>query len=479
MHTSRFTRALTSLAVVAGLMLPTAPQALASSFSDVPSTSADASYIEQLVTLGAISGQAGFFRPYDSLTRAEMCKIAILAAGITLDSSGSPSFTDVGTDHSLFPYVETAARARIVSGFGGNLFMPDLPVTRGQASKIIYNAMKLSPNTNGAPHFWDVGENHSFFIFVETLYNANAVTGLTTSSFGVDTPIMRTEMARFTAKTYNFVHGTTPTTTGNQIGMTTDATSQCIKDRMITKSDVANNIIVQAYTGGLLAAANNAIGVVVKVTDQNNRPVPQLQLRMDVTEGSSGSITSPVEVSRSGVYLGSYTSNVSAGTTVSPRVSLLISEQSNSTRATGYEDVKAFPPTIVSFEMKQSTQVGSVNRICWDLTREAMTIDPNRSNQYLDDYITVIGVVEDGNYVGVNSGINMTLYTTGDSSGSISAQQSAGGVFVYRFQPTNYNSTNNSVMVKRINYLMLQLITTYRVFSSDQMKVTTTYLPRV
>ena len=286
-------------------------------------------------------------------------------------------------------------------------------------------------------------------------------------------------MARFTSKTYTFVYGGTTVVTTSTAGLTSDQTSACVKERMITKRDEANNIIVQAYTSGLKAAANNALGVVVKVTDLKGRPVPQLSLRIDVTEGNSGSITNPSEVGRSGVYLGSYASSSTYGTITAPKVTILISEQSNYTRATGYEDVKAFPSVFLSFELLQSGQVGSVNKICWDLTRSEMTIDANSTNSQLDDYIVVIGIVEDGNGVGITSGVNMSLYITGDSSTTLSSSNYAGGAYAYRFQPSNTYANNVSVTMKRTNYLMLQFITTYRVFSSDQMKTVTTYIPRV
>jgi len=461
--------------LVAALVIPTA---LAATFSDVPSDNYYSPYIEKLATWGVVQGQNGMYRPNDPLTRAELTKIAVLSSGMTLNSSGSATFSDVPSTHSLFTYVETAARGGVVRGYPDGLFRPDNFITRGEAAKVVYGTMKLAANTTGGPHFSDVPVDHSFYLSVESLYNAGVLNLSGGAVFRVDQPITRAEMAELVVKTKDYVTGHT-TSSGSLGGLTSTQTSQCILDRTITKKDQANNIIVQAYTAGEKAASNQPFGFVVKVTDLNGRPVPGLQLRAEVTEGLNAGSLSISEVGRSGVYLGSYTAQANSGVIVPPKSTLLITEQSNPTRVTGYEDVKAFPATYLSFPVLQSTNMGSVNKICWDLTRSEMTIDPNSNNQSLDNYIIVIGTAEDGNGVPVNSGITMNLYTSGDNSGTVSSSQNSGGAYAFSYQPSNSNSNDNTVTVKRTSYLVLQLVTTYRVFSSDQMKTVVTYLPRV
>ncbi len=165
-------------------------------FNDVPTWSEFSSAIGELARIGAVSGQGGFFRPNDSLTRAELCKIVVLAAGRYVQTPTSPTFTDVDAGDTLFSYVETAAAAGIVNGYSDGTFRPDAAVTRGEAAKIVVGAFGLAITTTGGPRFSDVPSSHGFSAYVETLFNAGVVRGSSSSFFGVDRTITRAEMAK-------------------------------------------------------------------------------------------------------------------------------------------------------------------------------------------------------------------------------------------------------------------------------------------
>ena len=53
---------------------------------------------------------------------------------------GTPSFSDVPTNNSFYPYVETATQHAAISGYSDNTFRLGYPATRGQIAKIIYFA---------------------------------------------------------------------------------------------------------------------------------------------------------------------------------------------------------------------------------------------------------------------------------------------------------------------------------------------------
>ena len=56
---------------------------------------------------------------------------------------GSPTFTDVPTDHPFFQYVEALAAAGITGGCGNGNFCPDAPLTRGQMAVFLSKALGL------------------------------------------------------------------------------------------------------------------------------------------------------------------------------------------------------------------------------------------------------------------------------------------------------------------------------------------------
>ena len=91
---------------------------------------------------GIISGYSdGTCRPGDSVTRAQLCKVMVLAEGWTPLAPPVPTFSDVPTDHPFYAWVETAYTHGIISGYAGGIFLPGNHATRGQICKIVYNTI--------------------------------------------------------------------------------------------------------------------------------------------------------------------------------------------------------------------------------------------------------------------------------------------------------------------------------------------------
>jgi plastocyanin len=115
-------------------------------FSDVPADNAFYQYIETAVQHGVISGYGdGTFRPYNNVTRGQLTKIIVLGRNWTLLSPAQPTFSDVPTTDAFYRYVETAVQKGILSGYADNTFRPGNNATRGQVSKILYNALNIAP----------------------------------------------------------------------------------------------------------------------------------------------------------------------------------------------------------------------------------------------------------------------------------------------------------------------------------------------
>ena len=144
---------LLAAAVCLGVIAAFIPSALA--FSDV--TGADvAEAVEVLSGLGIVDGYSdGGYHPNDTLTRAQFCKLAVLAEGHADQVKGSAYrtlFSDVPASHWAASYVNLAYEEGLVSGYGNGTFGPDDPVTTAQAATIVLHLLGYSNDHIGP--FW-------------------------------------------------------------------------------------------------------------------------------------------------------------------------------------------------------------------------------------------------------------------------------------------------------------------------------------
>lgn len=132
-------------------------------FADVPTTFPFYSSIETAVVHGLVSGYAcggpgepcdnqnrPYFRPYANVTRGQLSKITVTAAGWPLVAPATATFSDVLPGSAFYAFVETAACRGIISGYGDGTFRPGASATRGQIAKIEYLAL-TSPDVCSTP----------------------------------------------------------------------------------------------------------------------------------------------------------------------------------------------------------------------------------------------------------------------------------------------------------------------------------------
>lgn len=131
-------------------------------FTDVPSIpqqneSQDAALRRKVVyaavKYGIVSGYPdGTFRPDALVNRAEAMKILSLAAQLPVTEDSEQieiSFSDVAnTDWFLFP-LRLAVYHGILTGYDDGTFRPTQPITRAEAAKIVYLALRNNPFING------------------------------------------------------------------------------------------------------------------------------------------------------------------------------------------------------------------------------------------------------------------------------------------------------------------------------------------
>ena len=93
-----------------------------------------------------MSGYAdGTFRPMNGASRGQLCKIVVLAEGWSVLYPPMPRFSDVPTDHPFYSFIETAYQHGIISGYSNGTFRPGDSVTRAQLCKVMVLAQGWTP----------------------------------------------------------------------------------------------------------------------------------------------------------------------------------------------------------------------------------------------------------------------------------------------------------------------------------------------
>lgn len=177
---------------------------LANTFIDVQTESWMYPYVEDLVSLGVFES-APYFNPDRELTRAEMVKIVVLATtGILEDRiSSSQSFPDVHSKEWYYQYIETAKVTGIAKGYGDGYFRPGQSVNRAEAISFIVRAFGIPYKGAFAYRFRDVDGDEWYAAELSSAFSAGLVVGYergNTRLFRGEQLINRAEMAKMTSQ---------------------------------------------------------------------------------------------------------------------------------------------------------------------------------------------------------------------------------------------------------------------------------------
>lgn len=107
-------------------------------FVDVNSKTTGYEYIAALVDEG-VYAKARNFNPHQSLTRAQMAKILVIA--FEMKGTKKTGFTDIPANGWAKPYVETLVANGVTTGTSATKYSPDKTVTRQQMAIFIYRAL--------------------------------------------------------------------------------------------------------------------------------------------------------------------------------------------------------------------------------------------------------------------------------------------------------------------------------------------------
>jgi len=181
---------------VGGLPTPT-PIPCAGRFSDVGPGDYFYRAVSDLACRGAISGYSdGTFRPYNQMSRAQLSKVVVLGEGWAIDTSGGSHFVDVPPGGTFYAFIETAFHHGIISGYSDGTFRPSNPVSRGQIAKIVVSAAGWALVNPPSAHFSDVPPGSTFYPFVETAVDHGILSGYSDGTFQPSNSALRGQVGK-------------------------------------------------------------------------------------------------------------------------------------------------------------------------------------------------------------------------------------------------------------------------------------------
>lgn len=153
-------------------------------FLDIANTYWGKDAILNLYNKGIVKGQGnGYFRPDNTITRAEFVQMVVMAFGFVTQGSGA-DFADV-TNEWFADSVQAAYTNGVVNGTSATTFSPLNNITRQDMMTILYNAAKAKgiKLTNGDASFTDAGSISAYAQnAVAAMVGSKVVSGYTDGS---------------------------------------------------------------------------------------------------------------------------------------------------------------------------------------------------------------------------------------------------------------------------------------------------------
>ena len=171
--------------------------------------------INTLYCQGDINGtDASHFSPAGTATRGQFAKVVVLGFGLPsyTPAGGGQDFNDVPPAYFAYNFIESGYNAGILNGFDANTcaahgvaypcYLPNLPITRGQITKLVVGAANYALITpaGGNPTFSDVPPSNVFFVSIETAHAHGVINGYPDGTFQPNNNVRRDEMAQIVYK---------------------------------------------------------------------------------------------------------------------------------------------------------------------------------------------------------------------------------------------------------------------------------------
>jgi hypothetical protein len=160
-----------------------------------------------------------FYDGKRAITRAEFVKMLVRSLSCHYSISGNESeYSDVMPWAWYTDYINFASENGWISGYADGTFRPHAPITRGEAAKILSNAIHLEVTNDVDVTFFDVPSSHDFASYVYALKNNHIIGGVSDYEYSPNSNISRNEVAKIFNKTFvniNSESGSMPVSTTN------------------------------------------------------------------------------------------------------------------------------------------------------------------------------------------------------------------------------------------------------------------------
>lgn len=180
------------------------PKVEAATFSDVHANDYFYEAVTKLSEKGIISGyNDGTFKPYQNVTRGQAAKIIANAIGLDVKNVANPHFSDVPITSEYYGAIAALANKGIISGYSDGTFKPNAFVQRYHIAKILVKAFDLQSPHKGSDVLtlpFTDIENSEYEEYIDRLYVYNITSGTTPTTFGGNSYITRGQLAKFVLK---------------------------------------------------------------------------------------------------------------------------------------------------------------------------------------------------------------------------------------------------------------------------------------
>lgn len=136
------------------------------------------------------------FRPFNPATRAQLMKMVVLGNDWELFEPVQPTFSDVMPGEWHYGFIETGVLHQVIAGYGDGTFRPSNNITRGQLSKIIVSAAGWPLLDPDVPSFSDVPSGSTFYTYIETAKWYGVVSGYGDGTFHPGEDALRGQLSK-------------------------------------------------------------------------------------------------------------------------------------------------------------------------------------------------------------------------------------------------------------------------------------------
>ncbi|MBM7577876.1 S-layer homology domain-containing protein [Jeotgalibacillus terrae] len=170
-----------------------------SSFLDVKESDYFYDAVNQMTEREVIKGYENKeFRPYQSVTRAQAAKMLTLTLDLDIHNVPDPGFNDISKDDWYYPYISALVDAGIISGYEEDqTYRPYETLTRAQMTKILSIGFGFKETSLLDNPFKDVNADSWYSPYLTELIKHKITTGKTSELFAPLSAVTRGQMAAF------------------------------------------------------------------------------------------------------------------------------------------------------------------------------------------------------------------------------------------------------------------------------------------